>query len=71
MSWQTELLAIVVTISVVGQAGLILWGNRSRRVDHRQVAEDRARLVEAAADRQLETSRSQMAKLDGKGGGDE
>lgn len=47
------LLALIVTISVVGQLLLILWGNHFRNFDNRQWAEARARLIEDAFDRQI------------------
>lgn len=70
METSTLILAIAVAVAVVGQAGLIWWGNAIRRFDDRQLAEARARLLEDAADRQTLATSSQSAKLDGKGGGD-
>lgn len=69
MDWKTELLAIVVTVCVVGQAGLIWWGNRPRKLDAHQLAEARARLLEDAADRQTVATFSHIAKLDEKNKG--
>lgn len=69
----TLVLALCVTVAVVGQLLLILWGNHFREVDARQLAKRRADLLEAAADRQLVADLSRTAKLDGKnkGVGDE
>lgn len=65
----TVLLAIIVTVAIVGQLALILWLRSRHTLDARQVAEARARLVEAAADQQAVTYTTQSSKLDSKGGG--
>lgn len=59
----TLVLALVVTVAVVGQFLLIVWGNHFRELDQRQLAEARARLVEAAADRQLQTQAQHSRNL--------
>lgn len=71
MDTSTLVLAVLVAVSVIGQAGLILWCQWRTDARNKQVAKARADLLEAAADRQLHTNCSLLAKLDRKGGGNE
>lgn len=59
----TAVLAILVIVAIVGQAGLIIWLRHRHTLDARQVAEARARLLETAAEQQLVATKSHTAKL--------
>lgn len=67
----TLVLALAVVIAIVGQLLLVVTTRWLRERSDKRLAEARARLVEAAADRQLQTQKQHIAKLDCKGGGDE
>lgn len=71
MDAMTLILALVVATAVIGQFLLIVFGAWLRELDDRQLAEQRARLLEDAADRQAVAALKHSAKLDGKGAGHE
>lgn len=71
-------LAIFVLVAIVGQIGFVLWArrnaNRFTESSRQQARQERARLLEDAADRQCVVFHTTTAKLDAqeKGvGGDE
>lgn len=70
MDAMTLILALAVVTAVIGQFLVVVVTRLQSERRDKVVAEQRARLVEAAADRQLQTSEQHFRKLDGKGGGD-
>jgi membrane protein DedA with SNARE-associated domain len=64
-------LAVLLAIAVIGQLCLPLIGRWNHRRSSARLAKARARLLEAAADRQLQHFDDRLAKLGSKGGGDE
>ena len=71
MDAMTLVLALAVVTAIVGQLLLVVTTRWLRERSDKSVAEARARLVEDAADRQLQTQKQHIAKLGSKGGGDE
>jgi Tfp pilus assembly protein FimT len=71
MATSTLTLAVVVAAAILAQLTLPLWGRWLADRRARQAKQQIARLVEAAADRQLVTAQQQAAKLGSHGSCDD
>ena len=69
MDAMTLVLALAVVTAIVGQLLLVVTTRWLRERSDKRVAEARARLVEDAADRLLQTRTQHIAKLDSKNKG--
>lgn len=71
MDTLTLTLAVALGVAIIGQLTLPVWGGWLRARRERQARQEIARLLETAADRQLQHFGDRLAKLGNKGGGDE